>query len=403
VTSDGTERFINAPIDKLGPVGRWIRHRLLESILIGTPVLVAVQVRRHPIATRILKVASLFGTEEFYGLLVCFLTWIVDIRLARLCCFLMAVGFYAANFLKNSLCLPRPPSPPVQPIEAAFNTWALPSHHAVLAVVVPWYIWFYSYLHYNLSTVQYFALFCFIVTWSFSVMFSRIYLGVHSPADVVTGSLLGCITLSAWLHYDDFLDRASAINGQAMLVPLYVTVMLFIHPRPELETLSFTESVCMSGVAVGFVLSRTMVFGSHPPFKGILDSISQSSRSWLVIILFAITRFILGGSLVLLCRLIFKTVTRTVFPMLLRITGIYYYHGSAVSVPFYTGYHKGFKLAPVTLEKEKEEKTTESNSGLRDHNRWDVDVAVRFVTYIAMGYTCNYVAPLLFLYFGIAI
>ena len=29
----------------------------------------------------------------------------------------------------------------------------------------------------------------------------------------------------------------------AMLVPLYVTVMLFIHPRPELETLSFTESV----------------------------------------------------------------------------------------------------------------------------------------------------------------
>ena len=32
----------------------------------------------------------------------------------------------------------------------------------------------------------------------------------------------------------------------------------------------------MSGVAVGFVLSRTMVFGSHPPFKGILDSISQS-------------------------------------------------------------------------------------------------------------------------------
>ena len=32
----------------------------------------------------------------------------------------------------------------------------------------------------------------------------------------------------------------------------------------------------MSGVAAGFVLSRTMVFWPHLPFKGIIDSISQS-------------------------------------------------------------------------------------------------------------------------------
>ena len=59
--------------------------------------------------------------------------------------------------------------------------------------------------------------------------------------------------------------------------------------------------------------------------------------------------FISGGALVLLCRQIFKTVTRATFPMLLRITGIEYYHGSKTKVPFYTGYHKGFKLVPITL------------------------------------------------------
>lgn len=31
-------------LDSLGPPGRWIRHKLLESILYGTPVLVAIQV-----------------------------------------------------------------------------------------------------------------------------------------------------------------------------------------------------------------------------------------------------------------------------------------------------------------------------------------------------------------------
>ncbi|XP_065059430.1 uncharacterized protein LOC135686946 [Rhopilema esculentum] len=403
-TTDSRETTVDAPIDKLGPFGRWIRHRLLASILIGTPVLVAVQVRRHPLATKILRVASLFGTEEFYGLLVCFLTWIVDIRLARLCCILMAVGFYAANFLKNSLCLPRPPSPPVNPLEPSFNTWALPSHHAVLAVVVPWYIWFYSYLHYNLTTVQYVILFCFIVTWSFSVMLSRIYLGVHSPADVVAGSLLGCLALSAWLHYDDILDRATAVSGQgAMLVPVYVIIMLFIHPRPDLETLSFTESVCMSGVAVGFVLARTMVSGPHPPFKGIIDSINNSSSSWSVIFLFMVLRFFLGGALVLTSRFLVKKMTSVVFPMFLRITGIEYYHGSSTRIPFFTGYHKGFKLPPVTSNKEKEEKTQESNAGSRGSSPWDVDVAIRFVTYTAMGYACNYIAPMLFLHLGIVV
>ena len=37
--------LFDSTIDKLGPVGRWLRHRLLSSILIGTPPLVALQVK----------------------------------------------------------------------------------------------------------------------------------------------------------------------------------------------------------------------------------------------------------------------------------------------------------------------------------------------------------------------
>ena len=40
-------------------------------------------------------------------------------------------------------------------------------------------------------------------TWSVLVMFSRLYLGVHSPADIVSGGILGCILLSLFLQVDD--------------------------------------------------------------------------------------------------------------------------------------------------------------------------------------------------------
>ena len=40
-------------------------------------------------------------------------------------------------------------------------------------------------------------------TWSVLVMFSRLYLGVHSPADVVAGGILGGILLSLYLQVDD--------------------------------------------------------------------------------------------------------------------------------------------------------------------------------------------------------
>ena len=39
------------------------------------------------------------------------------------------------------------------------------------------------------------------------MMFSRLYLGVHSPADIVAGGIIGCVILAYWIKIDTILDR----------------------------------------------------------------------------------------------------------------------------------------------------------------------------------------------------
>ncbi|KAJ7392988.1 hypothetical protein OS493_008234 [Desmophyllum pertusum] len=124
-SEEDCEEYVSAPIDKLGPAGRWFRHRLLSSILIGTPPLVALQRRRTPFWTKIMKINSFIGTEDFYIPMVTFILWIVDAKLGRLLCLLMGFGFYTAGFLKDVLCLPRPSNPPIVALENAAQTWGL--------------------------------------------------------------------------------------------------------------------------------------------------------------------------------------------------------------------------------------------------------------------------------------
>ena len=45
----------------------------------------------------------------------------LDARLGRLFGLLMGICFYIAGFLKTLLCLPRPPSPPIVPLENAYD------------------------------------------------------------------------------------------------------------------------------------------------------------------------------------------------------------------------------------------------------------------------------------------
>lgn len=86
-------------------------------------------------------------------------------------------------------------------------------------------------------------------------MFSRMYLGVHSPADILTGGVIGCVILVLWLQNYLLLESYLASANGALPVTLVVTgCLLSLHPDPQPTTIIFAESVCMVGVAVGALI-----------------------------------------------------------------------------------------------------------------------------------------------------
>lgn len=57
---------------------------------------------------------------------------------------------------------------------------------------------------------------------SSSVLICRVYNGVHSPADVVAGGLLGCLIVTFMNRFDNLMDLSNSMNGQGRLISTFL-------------------------------------------------------------------------------------------------------------------------------------------------------------------------------------
>ena len=136
---------------------------------------------------------------------------------------------------------------------------------------------------------------------------------MHSPADILTGGIVGCLLLAFWLQsyeaIDDFLSTSPA--GSTALVLLCSTVvLLLLHPDPLPVTIVFAETVSMVGVAVGFVIGHLLPFYSS---YGLLE-LRDTYSSILTVILCSFIRYILG----LVVLLVLKESATWVVTMVLK-------------------------------------------------------------------------------------
>ncbi|VDD93571.1 unnamed protein product [Enterobius vermicularis] len=128
-----------------------------------------------------------------------------------------------------------------------YRAW--PSNHALTGTILPWFIWIYASNNYDLSFAQSLLLLCSVFTWNSGVIWSRVYLGVHSPCDIVAGWVIGVVLLFISFGFcyrmEEFYYKASAeASWKLVYFTCAALFALYMQPRSWPETQTFGEVRC---------------------------------------------------------------------------------------------------------------------------------------------------------------
>ncbi len=171
----------------------------------------------------VMKAFSFLGSEEFFLLAMPVLYWCVDAPLGARIALLLITSDAVNGLFKLAFHLPRPywVDARVRAF-AAESSYGLPSGHAQTAVAV----WGGLAAQFKKRWAWITALIVIAL-----ISFSRMYLGVHFPSDVLTGWLIGAALVWMFVKWESALvARLRALNlwlllGAALIVSVVYLVL----------------------------------------------------------------------------------------------------------------------------------------------------------------------------------
>ncbi|KAL2002849.1 hypothetical protein VTN02DRAFT_5746 [Thermoascus thermophilus] len=255
---DAGLRSLNHYQNKLPAWRYWPRQKLLPLVRYETPYLAWLQENiRTPSLDSYFAFTANLGTHTFFMVFLPILFWCGYTSLGRGVIHILASGVFFSGFLKDLLCLPRPLSPPLQRITmsgSAALEYGFPSTHSTNAVSVAVYILvLLNSSETTISPVTNLLLQGVMYIYAISIVFGRLYCGMHGILDVVVGSALGTIIGLLQYAYGEMYDQwiLSGSMKEVALVVLIILVLVRIHPEPADDCPCFDDSVAFAGVALG--------------------------------------------------------------------------------------------------------------------------------------------------------
>jgi membrane-associated phospholipid phosphatase len=216
----------------------------------GLELIRAVQSVHGPTLDAIFKAITFTGEEDFFFILLPLILWCVDFAFGARLAFFFLFSTVVNSGAKGLIGHPRPCDlDPEVKLHDYTGRYGLPSGHSQSAVVLwgaiasrarkPW-VWVVAILLMVL------------------IGFSRIYLGVHFPTDVLGGWALGAVLLGSYIflvpRIEAWLKKAGLVVRLALVVVIPLVIVL-LYPSDD----SLSAMGVFLGAGVGIVLAGQWV------------------------------------------------------------------------------------------------------------------------------------------------
>ncbi|XP_020521952.1 lipid phosphate phosphatase delta isoform X2 [Amborella trichopoda] len=344
-----------------------------------TPFILKIQGFQCPTLDVFFSALSCIVSVPFYTAFLPFLFWSGHSKLARQMTLLMAFCDYVGNALKDLISAPRPSSPPVRRVTATKDEkgnaqeYGLPSSHALNTVCLFGLLFSYTLSsHAGNPGLKLLALIMVCVLDGL-IGLGRIYLGMHSPIDVLGGVVLGSAILAAWLSVHELIDTfiVSGQNVTSFWASL-AFLLLFAYPTPELPTPSFEYHTAFNGVALGVVggIQQTYLQFHHEDVPRILSE--QLS------IMVFIGRIMVGIPIILIVKFCSKALAKWLLPIICNALGI----------PIRSSCYIPALKKPVQYKTKCENKMfryLQNTFFFSPEDSYDVDTGIRFLQYAGLA------------------
>lgn len=205
----------------------------------------------------------------FIWMLACIMFWSVNKKSGSFLFLNIGCSRFVMQILKLTFCVYRPwiRSSRIVPVETA-SGYSFPSGHSVTAAA-------------NYGTVieryrKYKPLCVFMVVMILLTIFSRNYIGVHTPQDVLVGTLIGAIVVVLgskvwnWIDKNQKRDYIIPVAGVILTVIFLIYICLKSYPMDyadgrllvdpnKMMTDGFKDAGRFLGITIGWFLERRFV------------------------------------------------------------------------------------------------------------------------------------------------
>ncbi|CAI4532510.1 CPA_1a_G0028830.mRNA.1.CDS.1 [Saccharomyces cerevisiae] len=199
---------------------------------------------------------SLMGSHTFYVLCLPMPVWFGYFETTKDMVYILGYSIYLSGFFKDYWCLPRPRAPPLHRItlsEYTTKEYGAPSSHTANATGVSLLFLYNIWRMQESSVMVQLLLSCVVLFYYMTLVFGRIYCGMHGILDLVSGGLIGIVCFIVRMY---FKYRFPGLRiEEHWWFPLFSVgwglLLLFKHVKPVDECPCFQDSVAFMGVVSG--------------------------------------------------------------------------------------------------------------------------------------------------------